>query len=69
MRDPDRLYKFYAVLCDAHHDYFPDWRFGQLVHNFTQYAANIYGIDIFFLEEEQFLEYFNDFCKTAKGGK
>lgn len=62
MRDPNRLYPFYDELRNLHMTEFSDWRFGQLISNFTRYMATNHGIDVFFLEEDKFIEYFKEFC-------
>lgn len=43
--------------------YFPDWRFSQLCCNFFEWIENNKGIDSFYVEEEQLLELFDDYCK------
>ena len=60
MRNPERLDSFYEILKRIHKDYFPDWRFGQLVVNFMRY----YG-DPFYLEEDKFLEKLGEFVDTV----
>ena len=64
MRNPKRLDSFYEVLKRIHKDYFPDWRFGQLVVNFMGY----YG-DPFYLEEDEFLEKLGEFVDTVTKNK
>jgi len=61
MRDPNRLYTFYDKVRDIHMKEFPDWRFGQLMVNFIGYMATQYGIDAFYLEEDKFFKYFEEF--------
>lgn len=66
MRDPERLAPFYEKLW-AIHMQFPDWRFTQLMSNFCQW----YGSDmneLFYTEEEQFVEALADFYKAMKEG-
>jgi len=50
MRDPNRLYKFYAELQRIHIQYFPDLRFGQFMVNFLKRT------DPFYWEEDEFIE-------------
>ena len=57
MRDPERLDSFYAILKRIHKDYFPDWRFGQLICNFL----GEYG-DPFYWEEDKFLEKIGEYA-------
>jgi hypothetical protein len=52
MRDAARLDTFYEQLKEIHKKNFPDWRFGQFMSNFCSW----YGMDIFYLEEDRFLE-------------
>lgn len=59
MRNPDRLDPFYEKLCKTHKEKFPDWRFGQLVYNFMRWNG-----DPFYLEEDKFIEKFEEYCKT-----
>lgn len=62
MRDPERLAPFYEKLWAVHMQ-FPDWRFTQLMSNFCQW----YGSDmneLFYMEEERFVETLVDFCKV-----
>ena len=61
MINPDRLDPFYEKLCEIHKEKFPDWRFGQLVFNFMRW----YG-DPFYLEEDKFMEKFEEYCKTQR---
>ena len=63
MRDPDRLDYFYEVLKKDHKNYFPDWRFGQLIYNFLGW----YGADPFYLEEDAFLQEWKKFIKETVG--
>lgn len=60
MRNPERLDSFYEILKRIHKDYFPDWRFSQLMINFIRY----YG-DPFYLEEDKFLEKLGEFVDTV----
>lgn len=61
MRDPNRLYSFYNQLITIHVDKFPDLRFGQLIDIFKSWLANDKGIDIFYIEEDEFMKYFKEF--------
>lgn len=51
MRDPKRISKFLQIL-GQYWATVPDWRFGQFITNITRF----YGGDIWFLEEDQFIE-------------
>jgi len=52
MRDPNRLYEFYAELQRIHIQYFSDWRFGQFMINFFGAADS----DPFFWKEDEYIE-------------
>lgn len=62
MRDPNRLYNFYSELQRIHITYFPDWRFGQFMNNFLRFVMNK-GIDPFFVEESNILDYLHEYVK------
>ena len=59
MRNPERLDRFYAELCEIHKKHFSDWRFGQLVVN----VASECGRDFFFPEEDEMIEIMRDYAK------
>lgn len=61
MRDVARIEKFTKRLADLWESNFPDWRFGQLMYNFFCEIG-----DPFHLEEDAFLEKFEEFCKKNK---
>lgn len=60
MRDPERIDKFCDEIAEIWKEKIPDWRFGQTMSNFTRYLR-VRGIDIFFLEENEFMKYFKEF--------
>lgn len=62
MRDAERLDGFYERLKEIHRDYFPDWRFAQLITNF----ADWYGGDIFYMEEDRLIELLNIYRKSLE---
>ncbi len=64
MRDLYRIPEFASDFMSLWCIYFPDWRFGQLCCNFFGWIENNKGIDSFYIEEEQLLELFNDYCKN-----
>ena len=64
MRNPSRLNNFYDTMKLLHQTCFPDWRWGQLIYNFTTWLQNEKHLDCFFPEETQMMEYFKEFCKT-----
>ena len=53
MRDPERLDAFYDELKRIHKEYFPDWRFGQLIENVKSLTK---VKDLFYYEEDEFLK-------------
>lgn len=61
MRDPNRLYGFYSELQRIHITHFPDWRFGQFMYNFMYWLTNSKGVDPFFPEESQMLDYLHEY--------
>jgi hypothetical protein len=65
MRDPERLEKFYEEIKKIHKDYFPDWRFGQLMMNFLGSAKS----DPFFWEENRFIENLKEYAKANSAWK
>lgn len=63
MRDPKRLDSFYKELKAIHKESFPDWRFGQLCSNFFGWLYSVRGVDLFFPEEKDMIEYFREFAR------
>lgn len=64
MRNPNRLYDFYNELQKIHITFFPDWRFGQLIQNFTNWLMNEKGVDPFFPEESKMIEYLREYTES-----
>ena len=62
MRDIKRLDSFYEKLKKIHQE-LPDWRFAQLICNF----ADWYGGDIFYMEEDRFLNLLEQYINSLKG--
>ena len=58
MRDPNRIPKVTEEIAGIWKNV-PDWRFGQLMSNFWSW----YGRDIFFLEDDKFIELFKTYAK------
>lgn len=56
MRNPERLDGFYKQMSTMHKNYCPDLRFGQFVE-FIFAFIRAYGIDPFYLEEEDILQF------------
>lgn len=61
MRDPNRLDDFYKRMCEIHKEKVPDWRFGQLCSNFFGWLVSEKQKDLFFPEDKQMLEYFEEY--------
>ena len=55
MRDPNRIPKVTKALEDLWKN-FPDWRFMQLICNIQK----VYGSDMFYVEDEQLIEFINE---------
>lgn len=66
MRDKERLNNFYDIMRILHKNTFPDWRFGQLISNFFGWIYQEKKRDIFFIEEKEMLEYFEEYCASFK---
>jgi len=63
MRDPNRLDNFYGEMTKLHKKHFPDWRWGQMVHNFLGWLMETYKVDGFYAEEDKMLQWFKEFCE------
>ena len=66
MRDPNRLYSIYNQLITIHIDKFPDLRFRQMIYNFSEWLKHEKGIDVFYLEENDFIKYFKEYSSWGK---
>lgn len=56
MRDPKRIHKVMTEL-ELFWKEVPDWRFGQLMCNITQYLYNKTKRDPFFIEDDEMAEF------------
>ena len=65
MRDPNRLDSFYENLKAIHKNYIPDWRFGQFCSNFFGWLMQTKRVDLFFPEEDEMLEYLNEYVNEV----
>lgn len=63
MRDPNRLYGFYAEIADIHAKRFPDLREGQLWEIFTDWVKRFKSKDPFYLETNEMLKLFKEFAE------
>lgn len=65
MRDKERINLFLEKVEKIWKEHFPDWRFMQLINNLQHYADN----DMFYLEEDSFLDVLENFVKNIIGEK
>lgn len=65
MRDKERINSFLEKVGKIWEEHFPDWRFMQLINNLQHYADN----DMYYLEEESFLDILENFVKDVVGEK
>ena len=66
MRNPNRLNKVYNIMSFMHKKYLPDWRMMQLISNFMSWHYDKYNNDGFYLEENEFIDRFVEFCDYFK---
>lgn len=66
MRDPDRIPKFCDELAKLW-GLVPDWRFGQFISNVLGAYVSETKRDIFFPEDDEIMEFFKNYFKSAKG--
>lgn len=67
MRDSNRLQPFYERLAELHKLYIPDWRFGQLIINFSSWLYSKKGIeDMFYVEDDKMAEYIEEYFNSMK---
>lgn len=65
MRDIERLKEFYNTL-RGFHCCVPDMRFGQLMYAFIRWMEMENKKNVFYLEEDEFLEYYKKFLKDLE---
>ena len=67
MRDPNRLDELYLRMKEIHQEKAPDWRIGQFMLNFMSWYGAKYKRDMFYIEDNQFVDaietYFEDIKK------
>lgn len=67
MRDPNRLDELYLRMKKIHQEKVPDWRIGQFMLNFMSWYSAKYKRDMFYIEDNQFVDaietYFEDIKK------
>lgn len=64
MRDPKRINNFCDELKSVWHRV-PDWRFGQLMSNVIGAYAETTGKDVFFVEDDEFMEFFERYISAC----
>lgn len=47
---------------------FPDWRFCQLMSNFNDYIIRLKGVDMFHIEDDEFIDLLDYFCREYSYG-
>ncbi len=65
MRNPKRIDEFCARLAACWHKV-PDWRFGQLISNVLGEYQSQKKRDIFFPEDDEMIEFFEEYFKPLK---
>ena len=55
MRDEKRIYPFCSELAELWSQY-PDLRFGQIMYNVMKYIQYEYGVDPFYMEDDEFMD-------------
>ena len=68
MRDINRLDIFYNEMKECHKKLL-DWRFGQLLMNFTSWYYQKYKQDFFYVEDNRLINSFKEFVNEMIGGK
>jgi hypothetical protein len=68
MRNPNRLEPIYDEIHAIHKMYLPDWRIGQLMSNFFGWLMSEKGKDLFYVEEDAMIKYFEEYCLSMKRG-
>lgn len=65
MRDDKRIFPFMNEIAALWQISFPDWRFGQMMTVFENWVkVNTSYRDLFYIEEDRFLELFKEFCEV-----
>lgn len=64
-RDINRIDPFMQELSGIWKNNCPDWRFGQLMFNAARVMES-HGTDIFYMEDDELLEYFREWFKEEK---
>lgn len=62
MRDISRIKEFTDEFAEIWVDEFPDWRFGQLMNNFSTWLSSYKKTDCFFPEEKEMMELFKEYA-------
>ena len=62
MRDSNRIYKYCHELTEIWGKV-PDWRFGQFILNMERACRVNEGKDVFYMEDEDFFKFMNEYLK------
>lgn len=62
MRNIKRIYPFLTTIKESWQTY-PDLRFGQLIYNFTKWLKEEKQQDLFYIEDDKFIEFFKEYMK------
>ena len=65
MRNIGRISPFMQEVAQIWQDTFPDWRFGQFITNFENWVRRTKRIDLFYVEESEYLEYLNEYADES----
>lgn len=66
MREPKRLDDLYNFFNQIHKAKFCDIRFGQLMYVFNWWLTEVKQVDIFYIEDDKMIKYFEEFSNKQK---
>lgn len=69
MRDPKRLANIYMEICLLHQEFLPDIRFGQAMHNFSEWLRNVCKLDWYYIEDDRIVSLFERHLTEVYGVK
>ena len=65
MRDPNRIDYYCDEIANLWNKV-PDWRFGQFILNMERACRVNTGKDVFYLEDDEFFKFMNEYLKEIK---
>ena len=68
MRDIHRIAPITEYIAHVWMTYFPDWRFCQLMSNFDDFIRNVRGVDMFHVEDDEFMSLLDVFASNNYKG-